>query len=195
VCLICNMIKFSLWGVVRTSPNPQAGGPPLVAVRDCVFYMSSAILHIWRPFLHPQPEDLPCRGDRDPLIIVTGTQLSLWQGPSYHCDGDPLTVKRTHLSLWQGPNYHCDGDPVITVTGPIYYCDRDPVITVTGTHLSRWQGPVYHGGFHKVSENKAGSWNFGSSSNIMGRAVKKVMKMGPRKRSWTIWFLLHGIMD
>ena len=26
-----------------------------------------------RPFLHPQPEDAPCRGDRDPLIIWFGT--------------------------------------------------------------------------------------------------------------------------
>jgi len=23
----------------------------------------------WRPFLHPQLEDAPCRGDRDPVII------------------------------------------------------------------------------------------------------------------------------
>jgi hypothetical protein len=26
----------------------------------------TANLHIWRLFLHPQPEDAPCRGDRDP---------------------------------------------------------------------------------------------------------------------------------
>ena len=24
----------------------------------------------WRPFLHSQPEDAPCRGDRDPLIMA-----------------------------------------------------------------------------------------------------------------------------
>ena len=23
----------------------------------------------WRQFLHPQPEDAPCRGDRNPLIV------------------------------------------------------------------------------------------------------------------------------
>jgi hypothetical protein len=25
----------------------------------------------WRPFLRPQSEDAPCRGDRDPLITWT----------------------------------------------------------------------------------------------------------------------------
>jgi hypothetical protein len=39
---------------------------PLSAVRDCIF---AGTLHIRRPFLHPQPEDAPCRGDRDPLIM------------------------------------------------------------------------------------------------------------------------------
>ena len=54
-------------GVVSTSPNPQAGGPPLV---DCprllIQFIRSYPLH-WRPFLYSQPEDAPCRGDRDPL--------------------------------------------------------------------------------------------------------------------------------
>jgi hypothetical protein len=40
----------------------------LSAVRDCLFIIFAATLHIWRPFLHPQSEDAPCRGDRDPLI-------------------------------------------------------------------------------------------------------------------------------
>jgi hypothetical protein len=52
-----NMIHFLRWEVVITSPNPQAGGPPLSAVGDCLFKISAATLHIWRPFLHPQPED------------------------------------------------------------------------------------------------------------------------------------------
>src|SRR5215468_8871602 len=36
----------------------------------------AATLHNWRPFLHPQPEDAPCRGDRDPLNTATGTHLT-----------------------------------------------------------------------------------------------------------------------
>jgi hypothetical protein len=39
----------------------------LSAVRDCFFNVFAATLHKWRPFLHPQPEDAPGRGDRDPL--------------------------------------------------------------------------------------------------------------------------------
>jgi hypothetical protein len=60
--------KFSRWGVVSTSPNPQAGGPPLVCLpRQIIQYIRSYPPYR-RPFLHPQPEDAPCRGDRDPLI-------------------------------------------------------------------------------------------------------------------------------
>ena len=32
-------------GVVRTSPKPQAGGPPLSAVHDCLFNLFAATLH------------------------------------------------------------------------------------------------------------------------------------------------------
>ena len=37
------------------------------SARDCLFSTFPATLHIWRQFLHPQPEDAPCCGDRDPL--------------------------------------------------------------------------------------------------------------------------------
>jgi hypothetical protein len=54
-------------GVVSTSPNPQAGGPPLVGCpRLLIQYIRS--YHPYRKlFLHPQPEDVTCRGDRDTL--------------------------------------------------------------------------------------------------------------------------------
>jgi hypothetical protein len=32
-------------------------------IRDCLFEIFFATLHIWRPFLHPQPEDSECYGD------------------------------------------------------------------------------------------------------------------------------------
>jgi hypothetical protein len=73
---------------------------PLSAVRDCLFNIFAATLHIWRPFLHPQPEDAPCRGDRDPLVTVTGTHLSLWQGPTCHCDRDPYITVYTCNSVF-----------------------------------------------------------------------------------------------
>ena len=59
--------------VVSTSPNPLAGGSPLV---DCprlpIQYIRSYPPY-WMPFLHPPPEDAPCRGDREPLITVLHT--------------------------------------------------------------------------------------------------------------------------
>jgi hypothetical protein len=51
-------------------PTPKIKDHPFSAVRDCLFNVSAATLHNWRPFLHPQPEDAPCRGDRDPLNMA-----------------------------------------------------------------------------------------------------------------------------
>ena len=50
---------------------------PLSAARDCLFSIFAATFHTRRPFLLPPPEDAPCHGDRDPLITVTETHLSL----------------------------------------------------------------------------------------------------------------------
>ena len=43
---ISEQFCFSRGGVVSASPNPQAGGPPLSAVRDCLFDLFAATLHI-----------------------------------------------------------------------------------------------------------------------------------------------------
>jgi hypothetical protein len=62
---------FLRWGVVSTSPKPQAEGPPLVCCPRL------AILYIRRcppyrmTFLHPQPEYAPCRGDRATTAIFS----------------------------------------------------------------------------------------------------------------------------
>jgi hypothetical protein len=62
-----------LWrGVVSTSPNPQAGGPPLVGCPRLLIQFIHSYPSNWRPFLHPQPEDAPCRGDRDPHSLKPG---------------------------------------------------------------------------------------------------------------------------
>jgi hypothetical protein len=58
-------------------PTPKQEDNPLSAVRDYLFNIFAATLHIWKPFLHPQPEDAPCRGDRDPLIRVTRYYLHI----------------------------------------------------------------------------------------------------------------------
>ena len=58
---------FLQGGVVSTSPDPQAGGPPLVGCPRLLIQFIRSYPPYRRPFLHPQPEDAPCRGDRDPL--------------------------------------------------------------------------------------------------------------------------------
>ena len=61
------MIRFYGEALLAPHPHPKLEDHPLSAVRDCLFNIFAATLHICRPFLHPQPEDTPCRGDRDPL--------------------------------------------------------------------------------------------------------------------------------
>ena len=60
---------FLLPGVVSTLPKPQVGGPPLVScTRLLIQYIRSYTPYL-RPFLHLQPEDTPCRGDREPVMV------------------------------------------------------------------------------------------------------------------------------
>ena len=54
-------------GVVSTSLNHQAGGPPLVGCPRLLIQSIRSYPPQSRLFLYPQPEDSPCRGDTDPL--------------------------------------------------------------------------------------------------------------------------------
>jgi hypothetical protein len=65
--MVRNVIMFYGEGLLAPRPTPKLEDHPLSAVRDCLFNVFATTLHTWRPFLHPQPEDAPCRGDRDPL--------------------------------------------------------------------------------------------------------------------------------
>jgi hypothetical protein len=60
--------------VVSTTPNPQAGGPHLVGCPRLLIQFIHSYPPYRRPFLHPQPEDAPCRGDRDPHIFTNTVQ-------------------------------------------------------------------------------------------------------------------------
>jgi hypothetical protein len=62
--IFLNMV-FLWGGVVSASPNPQAGGPPFVGCPRLLIQYIRSYPPYRRPFLHPQPEDAPCRGDRD----------------------------------------------------------------------------------------------------------------------------------
>ena len=63
-----NRIHFYGQELLASRPTPQAGGPPLVVCPRLLTQYIRSYLPYWWPFLHPQPEDAPCRGDRDPLI-------------------------------------------------------------------------------------------------------------------------------
>jgi hypothetical protein len=68
ILLFRNRIRFLLWGVVTTSPNPQVGGTSLVGCLLLPIQYIRSYPPYCRPFLHPQPEDTTCRSDRDRLI-------------------------------------------------------------------------------------------------------------------------------
>jgi hypothetical protein len=65
-----NMVIFYGEELLAPCPTPKLEDLPLSAVLDCLFNVFAATVHIRRPFLHPQPEDAPCHGDRDPLIMA-----------------------------------------------------------------------------------------------------------------------------
>jgi hypothetical protein len=71
-----NIILFYGEELIGSRSTAKLEDHPLSDVRDCLFNVFAAALHNWRPFLHPQPEDAPCRGDRDPLNTVIETHLT-----------------------------------------------------------------------------------------------------------------------
>jgi hypothetical protein len=60
-----NKLLFYGDGLLAPTPNPQAGGTPLLAVRDCLFNIFAVTFRIWRP---------------SPLSVIWGRAMSWWQG-------------------------------------------------------------------------------------------------------------------
>ena len=69
--------KSSVYGeyLLAPRPTPPAGGPPLVGWSLLLIQYIRSYPPYCRPFLHPQPEDAPCRGDRDPLCHGSDLQF------------------------------------------------------------------------------------------------------------------------
>jgi hypothetical protein len=68
--VICfNIISFYGEELLAPCPTPKLEDHSLLAVYNCLFNILTATLHIWRLFVLPQPEDMPCCGDRDPLFM------------------------------------------------------------------------------------------------------------------------------
>ena len=76
-----NKVIFHCENLFAPRPTPKLKDQPLSAVADCLFNTFAAILHIWWPFLHPQP----CCGG--------GTHASR------------LSCIRNHLACWDGHRY------------------------------------------------------------------------------------------
>ena len=57
-------------GVVSTSANTQAEGPPQVGCPQLIIQFIVSYPPNLRPSLYPQPEDAPCRGDSEPLTQI-----------------------------------------------------------------------------------------------------------------------------
>jgi len=68
--MVRNMIRLYGEEVLEPRPTPKLEDHTLSAVRGCLLNKFAAILRIRGPFLHPQPEDEPSRGDRYPLIMA-----------------------------------------------------------------------------------------------------------------------------
>jgi hypothetical protein len=66
---------FLRWGIVNTSPHPQAGGPPIVGCPDCLFNIFAATLHILGRS--------SIRYLRRRRSLVTGTHLTSWKPLSF----------------------------------------------------------------------------------------------------------------
>ena len=62
-----NIIHFHGEDLLAPRPTPQAGEPPLVGFPRLLIQYIRSYLPYRRPFLQPQTEDTPFRGDIDPL--------------------------------------------------------------------------------------------------------------------------------
>jgi hypothetical protein len=65
-----NIINFFHGELLAPHPTPNPDHHPLWAVRDCLFNIFAATLHIWRPFLPPP--------------ATWAHTMPWWQGPIYH---------------------------------------------------------------------------------------------------------------
>jgi hypothetical protein len=72
-----NTVGFYGEQLLAPHPSPKLEDHLLSAVCDGLFTILTTTLHIWRLFLHPQPEDALCCGDRDPFTMdrILGVEI------------------------------------------------------------------------------------------------------------------------
>ena len=62
MCVFLNKV-FYREGLLALRPTPKLEDYPSLAARDRLFNLFACYPPYRRPFLYPQPEDAPCRGD------------------------------------------------------------------------------------------------------------------------------------
>ena len=92
----CNMIRFYGEVLLTPRPTPKLGGPPLVGCPRLLIQYIRSYPPYCRLFLHPQPEDAPCRGDRDPLITECNC-IQYFSWISYYLPED-VQIKSKHVA-------------------------------------------------------------------------------------------------
>jgi hypothetical protein len=83
LCLIRNMVKFTRWGVFASRPTPKLEDHPLSACGDCLLNVLAVTLHMWRPFLHPRPEEKHAELTEIHLLLTQEIPRILWN-PNVH---------------------------------------------------------------------------------------------------------------
>ena len=68
--MFCNILSFYSEELLTPCPTAKLKDHPLSTACDCLFNMFAAILHIWMLFFYSQPDDMPCYGDKDPLVNI-----------------------------------------------------------------------------------------------------------------------------
>jgi hypothetical protein len=96
-------------------------------VRGCLFNIFAGTLHSWQPLLHPQPEDSPSRGDRDPSNMATLTLHILTEVVKCYSSWKALDSDICHRK-WR------------TALIPTAFCflDGHPLDSACGLHQSRF---------------------------------------------------------
>ena len=98
--MFCNMVIFLWQCIISISPNSQAGGPLVVGCPRLRIQYIHGYLPYWRPFLHPQPEDPPCRGESDP-VIVDSYRRPLIKPSQCTCYQHTLSMSFDHVYMFQ----------------------------------------------------------------------------------------------
>jgi hypothetical protein len=61
------LLNISQQAHIFMSPTPKLKDQPFSAVHGCLFNVFTATLNSQRPSFHPQPENVPCYGDKLPI--------------------------------------------------------------------------------------------------------------------------------